>query len=758
MNKTSQELSVIGMSCAGCVGNVQSAVEKLPGVIDVSVSLPAEKAFVSFDADSIESTEIKQAIESAGFHVIDSHNDSDELASAQQAEVEQKRRHLRVGLILTVPLFILSMGRDFGIWGPWSHAPWVNWLMFALATPVQLYVARTFYVNAYHSLKSGFASMDVLVTLGSTVAYVYSVVVLVAKTLGYPHLGEHVYFETSAVIITLILAGKWLEASAQKRTSTALKKLMSLQASTANVIRAGTESEIPIDQLQMGDHVLVRPGEKIPADGTVLEGKSAVDESMLTGESLPVDKIPGDDVTGATINQQGLLTIEVGSVGKDSALARIIHMVQKAQSSRAPVQHLADKISNVFVPIVVFIALFSFLVWWISGAGFTAAMLRLVAVLIISCPCAMGLATPLAVMVGMGRGAEKGILYKTSSAMQRLSDVTHVVLDKTGTVTEGQLSLTDVVVGKGVTLTDLNLSTSSLGLREHVVKLAASVEQGSEHPVARAIVNEAESLHLELARPANFHTIAGMGVRATLEEGEVLLGTLRLMESESVDLNGLPQAAIELQRQAKTTLWVALNGLAVAVIGVADTIKPTSAQAIQELSRRGLEVILMTGDNQTTADSIAQQVGISSIFAEVLPGDKAKQIAALRDQEYVVAMVGDGINDAPALAEADVGLAIGTGTDIAMETADITIIHGDLLGVVHAIKLSSATLRNIKQNMFWAFGYNVLLIPVAAGILAGIPSAPPFLRELHPIMAAFAMIASDLIIVFNALRLKRFRF
>ncbi len=713
---------------------------------------------MTYDASSIQQDNVVEsittAIAAAGYSVPSSHSigaaDLD-IETEQQSVVDNKRLKLIVGVVLTVPLFVLSMGRDFGIWGSWSHAAWVNWLMFALATPVQFYVGREYYVGAYHSLKSRFANMDVLVAMGSTAAYVYSVAVLLAKTFGITKWGDHVYFETSATIVTLILVGKWIEAKAQRRTSAALRKLMALSPDLACVIRDGNEVELPINKVQVGDHIVVRPGERVPVDGNVVSGQSTIDESMITGESFPIDKSPGDSVTGATINQQGLLTVEATSLGADSALSQIIRLVEKAQSSKAPVEQLADKISNVFVPIVVVIAALTFLVWIWSGAGFTAALLRTIAVLIISCPCAMGLATPLAVMVGMGRGAQQGILFKSSSAMQKMSEVTHVVLDKTGTVTQGELSVTDVVatdVGDGP---------------DDVLRLAASAEQGSEHPVGRAIISSATEKSLQLSPAQEFNAVIGHGIEAIVDGQGILVGNSRLMQNHNVEIEPWVDQAQTLETQAKTVMWLAIenadsNFVAAGIIAVADTIKETSVSAVKDLKDNGLAVCLLTGDNQATANAIGEQAGIAEVFASVLPAQKATKVTDLQTAGNVVAMVGDGINDAPALAAADIGIAIGTGTDIAMETADVTLMRGDLNSVTDALKLSQATLTNIKQNLFWAFGYNVILIPVAAGVLAIFPFLPTWLRELHPITAAFAMVASDIVIVANALRLKRFRF
>ncbi|MEM7454380.1 MAG: heavy metal translocating P-type ATPase [Planctomycetota bacterium] len=753
------EIPIVGLHCASCVNHVQSAINSVPGVANATVSLPSEKAFVTFDQTVADAESIVAAINASGFEAeVPGETAEERLAATRRREVERKRFLVIFGIVLTLPVFVVSMGRDFGFWGPWANAAWVNWLMFALATPVQFFVGREYYVSGYNSLKNGFANMDVLVAMGSTVAYLYSIAVLLTHTFGIEGWGHHVYFETSATVITLVLIGKWIEAKAQRRTSSALRKLMNLQASTANVLRNAVEQTVPVEFVEPGELVLVRPGEKIPVDGIIVKGSSAIDESMVTGESLPVEKSAGDPVIGATINVDGLLTIESGANGSQSVLARIVQLVERAQTTKAPVQKLADRISNVFVPIVCMVAVSTFAIWWLSGAGFTAAMLRLVAVLIISCPCAMGLATPLAVMVGMGRGAERGILFKSSEAMQKLCGVTHVVLDKTGTVTAGELSLTDVVPAGTSSETTGAFSESSSAAHDRLLQIAASVEQGSEHPVARAIVREAEHRGLSLGMPDNFSAVPGMGVTATLYGCEILLGNDRLMQKEGVAPSPYEEMANRLRSQSKTTMWLVIDGKVSGIFAVADTIKSDSAKAIQLMRERGMQVTLLTGDNLQTATAVASEVGIESVSAEVLPENKATTIRRLQEQGHVVAMIGDGINDAPALAEADVGIAIGTGTDIAMEAADVTLIRGDLTSAVDAAKLSAATLRNVKQNLFWAFAYNVLLIPVAAGIFALVVSAPVWLKELHPIMAAFAMVASDLIIVLNALRLKSFRF
>ncbi|MGB1250571.1 MAG: heavy metal translocating P-type ATPase [Candidatus Promineifilaceae bacterium] len=745
----SAEFSIIGMDCINCSNTIQRKLRKLDGVLNANVNLATERADVEYAVGAISQGEMISTIRKAGFDVAQATGDQaveDVEAAARENEVNHQMRRLTIGALLTLPLFIWSMSRDFSLIGHWSHAVWVNWVFFLLATPVQFYVGWDYYVGAYKSLRNGSANMDVLVAMGSTVAYVYSIFVLFAKTFATdPNLfGGHVYFETSATIITLIVAGKLVEARAKGRTSEAIKKLIGLRAKTARIIRDGTEQDIPTDQVMRGDIVIVRPGEKIPVDGIVISGRSAVDESMLTGESLPIDKQVGDEVIGATVNKQGLLHFEATKIGRDSALGQIIKLVEHAQGSRAPIQQLADRISNVFVPIVIVIALVTFGIWFVVTGAFTPAMLRLTAVLLISCPCAMGLATPLAVMVGMGRGAENGILFKSSEALQTTQSLTAVVLDKTGTITKGELAVTDIIVADQSTLDKTQL-----------LKLAASAEKGSEHPIGEAIVAYAASQHVRLSNPSQFESIAGHGISATVDGHQVLFGNLRLMQREGVQLNELATQVEQLQHEAKTAMWLAVDGQASAAIAVADTVKASSRDAIAQMQKLGLQVFMMTGDNEATAKAIASEVGVDRVFAEVLPQDKAAHVKQLQNEGYTVAMVGDGINDAPALVQANVGMAIGTGTDVAMESADMTLMRGDLRSVSKAISLSKATMANIRQNLFWAFFYNVLLIPVAAGILAPFAGVPNWLRELHPIMAAFAMIASDLVIVTNALRLRR---
>lgn len=737
------DLPITGMTCANCAATVERTLNrKVAGVVQANVNFATERATVEYIPGVASVAAMVHAIEEAGYGVVQAAAEErmeDVEAQARRAEVADQTRKFWVGVAFALPLFLFSMARDLSLLGEWTHAAWVNWLFLALATPVQFYTGWDYYVGSYHALRNRSANMDVLVAMGSSVAYIYSIAVLIL-----PGAGHHVYFETSAVIITLIKLGKLLEARAKGQTGEAIRRLMGLRPKTARVVRDGAGMDVPVDQVRVGDLVVVRPGERLPVDGVVIEGHSAVDESMLTGEPLPVDKWVGDEVIGATINKQGLLKFEATRVGAETALAQIVRLVQEAQGSKAPIQRLADRVAGVFVPAVIAIGLLTFAVWWVASGDFVTAMIRLVAVLVIACPCALGLATPTAIMVGTGKGAALGILFKNSEALEASHRLQTIVLDKTGTITRGEPSVTDVVARDPISSPQL-------------LRWAASAERGSEHPLGQAVVSEAEGRGLSLVAPQNFEAIAGRGIRAQVEGHAVLVGKPEWIEAENVPLESLAAAVERLQAEAKTCVVVAVDGEVAGVLGVADTLKDNSVEAVAQLRSLGLETVMLTGDNRRTAQTIAEQVGIERVVAEVLPADKAAQVKQLQTEGRLVAMVGDGINDAPALAQADVGIALGTGTDVAMETADVTLMRGDLRAVGQALALSQATMRTIKQNLFWAFFYNVVLVPVAAGALYPLPWVPDVLRQLHPVLAAFAMAFSSITVVSNSLRLRRVR-
>lgn len=754
--QASIDLPITGMTCASCVRNVERAISKHPGVLSVNVNLATEKATVAYIPGSVRRPDLVKAVENAGYGVLDLANaavpeDAERLA--REAEINRQQRLVLIGVIFTLPLFILSMARDLymasfmgssmashilsgSMTGP---NPALNWLLWSgwpfvfglLATPVQIIVGRQYVVGAYKALRNRTTNMDTLIALGSLAAFIYSLVVLVGIVTGTSEaVGDHVYFETAAVILTLITLGKLLEARAKGRTSEAIKKLIGLTPKTATLLRDGEEIETPVDDVLVGDYLVVRPGERIPVDGVVIEGRSSVDESMLTGESLPLNKNTGSEVIGATMNQQGRLVVEATRVGAQTALAQIIRLVEQAQGSKAPIQRIADQVSGVFVPVVLVLASLTFFGWLLIGqVGFTQSMVNAVAVLVIACPCALGLATPTAIMVGTGRGAEMGILFKNSEALENTKHLHVIALDKTGTITRGQPTATDII--------PLN-NFSEI----EVLKAVGTLEMGSEHPLGQAIVRVTKDRNIPLDSLSNFESESGRGVKGTIGTRFVRVGSPRYIAEQGFELGEVAAVIEHLQAQGKTAVVATLDDLIATVIGIADTIKAESPAAVAGLQQMGLEVVMITGDNERTAQTIAAEVGIQRVLANVLPAQKAEAVRLLQSEGKRVAMVGDGINDAPALAQADVGIAIGTGTDIAIEASDVTLMSGDLRGVARAVQLSQATMRTIHQNLFWAFVYNIILIPVA---MAG---------ALVPMLAAGAMAFSSVFVVSNSLRLR----
>ncbi len=736
VEKRKSGFGVTGMSCASCVGSVERALRGVPGVLDVNVNLAAERATVEYLAGTAEVRDFGRAVEHAGYGVV--RDEEGTVEDVRGSEYGRLKWQFLIATALTVLVMIGSLPMMLGVMVP-IPVRWLDFVLLALATPVQFWAGWRFYRGAWGALKHGQANMNTLVAVGTSAAYLYSA----AATLAPGLFGGRadVYFDTSSLIVTLILLGRLLEARARGRTGEALKKLAGLQAKTARVVRNGEEVDVPVDEVGVGDEVIVRPGEKVPVDGMVVGGKSAVDEAMISGEPMPVSKREGDEVIGATINKTGTFRFSATRVGRDTALAGIMRMVEEAQGSKAPIQRLADRISGVFVPAVMVLATLTFFVWLLFGPepAFTFALLNFVAVLIIACPCAMGLATPTSIMVGTGRGAERGILVKGGEALETAHHLTTVVLDKTGTLTKGEPRLSDVFPATGIE-------------GDEVLRLAASAERGSEHPLGEAIV--AGARHLGLAEPEGFDAPTGRGVVATVEGRRVLVGSSRLMEEHGVSEDGLSQELERLAGEGKTPVLVAVDGEPPGIVAVADTVREESRVAVETLKNMGLEVAMITGDGERSARAVARGLGIERVLAGVLPEGKSGEIEKLQAEGEVVAMVGDGINDAPALAQADVGIAIGTGTDVAMEASDLTLISGDVRGVGRAIELSRATMRNIRQNLFWAFAYNVVLIPVAAGVLY------PFFGEaglLNPVFAAAAMALSSVTVVSNALRLRRVR-
>ncbi|HEV3477303.1 MAG TPA: heavy metal translocating P-type ATPase [Rubrobacteraceae bacterium] len=740
-------LSVTGMTCAACARRVEKALSRADGVRAANVNLAAERAMVEYDPAFAGPGKLVAAVEGAGYGVVREEKAGED---AQAREYERLRSRFVVAAVLTGFILVGSLPHMLGLMLP---VEWLNVGLLLLATPVQFWAGWRFYRGAWGALRHASADMNTLVAVGTSAAYLYSAVATLAPQLFAAGRAD-VYFDSSALIITLVLLGRLLEARARGRTNEAIKRLAGLGAKTARVVRDGEEVDLPVEDVSIGDVIVVRPGEKVPVDGRVLAGESAVDEAVITGESIPVVKRAGDEVIGATMNTTGSFRLEATRVGKDTALYQIIRMVEEAQGSKAPIQRLADRISGVFVPVVITIATVTFFVWFVFGPepALTFALLNFVAVLIIACPCAMGLATPTSVMVGTGKGAESGVLIKGGEALEGAHKLTTVVLDKTGTVTRGTPELTDVVPGNGIP-------------EEELLRLVASAERGSEHPLGEAVVRGAKRRGLALAEAEEFRAVSGGGVTARVDGHTVLVGSERFLREAGVSEDGLKGRLEELSSAGKTPMLVAVDGEPAGLVAVADTIREESREAVDRLHAMGLEVAVITGDNKRTAEAIARQLGIDRVLAEVLPQDKADEVKRLQAEGKRVGMVGDGINDAPALAQADVGIAIGTGADVAMEAADVTLVSGDVRGVARAINLSKATVRNIQQNLFWAFAYNVALIPVAAGVLyplfAGgtVPEAlRPFLGEygfLNPILAAAAMALSSVTVVSNALRLRR---
>ncbi|MBP6876104.1 MAG: copper-translocating P-type ATPase [Candidatus Eisenbacteria bacterium] len=753
MDKRKVELPVIGMTCAACVATVERTLrKKTPGTLDAEVNLATETATIEYDADIVDLQGLAAAVDRAGYRLILPTDEDDEVRARREEHASERRAFL-VGLFFTIPLFLLSMGRDFSLLGDsalpgsWAHTRGFDLLLALLATPVQFYTGWGFYRGAWKSLKNGSANMDVLVSLGSSTAYGYSLAVLL-----FPSLGGHVYFETSALIITLIKLGKVLEARARGRTSSAIRALMNLTPPRAHRIEPdGTEREVAVSEIDAGDLLAVKPGESIPVDGVVAGGNSSVDESMLSGESLPIDKSPGDPVFGGTVNLTGRIKMQATRVGADSVIARIIRLVRSAQGSRAPIQRLADRVSAFFVPGVLAIALVTFALWWLLAHDPVVALIRLVAVLVIACPCALGLATPTAIMVGMGRGANVGILFRNSEALEKAERLTAVMLDKTGTLTTGKPVLVDWIPLASAASASASAGAngpSPAGL--DALALAASAESASAHPIARAIVAGARERGLTLFEPEEVADAAGFGITALVRGHRVRVGKPAWFEHA-------PDAAHALAAQGKSAAIVEVDGAITGVLGIADREKENAADAVAALRSQHLAVIMLTGDSEPSARAIAERVGIERVIASVPPEKKEEAVHEAQAAGERVAMVGDGINDAPALARADVGIAIGGGTDVAIGAAGITLVRGDLAGVVRAISLSRATMRTVRQNLFWAFFYNVALIPIAAGVLHRASWLPAIIRDLHPALAAAAMALSSVTVVSNSLRLNRWK-
>ncbi|AUS96936.1 copper-translocating P-type ATPase [Clostridium thermosuccinogenes] len=737
-------IPISGMTCASCAKAVERAIKKLPGIREVSVNYATEKARVLYDPGSTRISEIKNAVSKAGYKPM-------EVEAGEQVDRERERREKErktlwtkflVAVIFTAPLLYISMGHMMGLPMPDFIMPEMHPLNFGLVQlilviPVMISGYR-FYTVGFSRLFKGEPNMDSLIAVGTSAAFLYGIYAIVQIINGNTEYAQDLYFETAGVIIALIMLGKYLEAITKGKTSEAIKKLMGLSPKTATVIHDGKEMVIPIEEVEVGDIILVKPGEKIPVDGEVIEGRTSVDESMLTGESIPVEKYAGSKVVGASINKNGTIRFKATKVGKDTTLAQIIKLVEDAQGSKAPIAKLADIIAGYFVPVVIAIAVLAGVAWYISGESLIFSLTIFISVLVIACPCALGLATPTAIMVGTGKGAEYGVLIKGGEALETAHRIKTIVFDKTGTITEGKPKVTDIITAEGMDEAEL-------------LRLSASAERGSEHPLGEAIVNEAKDKKMDLLEVESFEAIPGQGIEVVIKGRKMLLGNKKLMDSRNIEIT-LQKESDRLAGEGKTPMFVAIDNKLAGIIAVADVMKPSSKRAIEKLHEMGIEVAMITGDNRRTAEAIAKQAGIDRVLAEVLPQDKAKEVQKLQAEGKKVAMVGDGINDAPALAQADIGIAIGSGTDVAMESADIVLMRSDLMDVPAAIELSRRTIRNIKQNLFWAFGYNTAGIPIAAGVLH-IFGGP----LLSPMIAAAAMAFSSVSVLTNALRLKRFK-
>jgi len=735
---------ISGMTCASCARAIEKSISKLNGIKEVSVNLASEKARVVYDSSQVRLSEIKNAIIKAGYTPLEIEKTSyeDSHQERKQKEINSLFRRFVIASVFAVPLLLIAMAHVVGLPLPEIISPEKHPLNFALVQAILVIpiviVGYKFYTVGFSRLLKLQPNMDSLIATGTSAAILYSIFAIYQIAMGNYQYVKEMYFETAGVIITLVLLGKYLEAFSKGKASEAIKKLMGLAPKTAVVIQGDNEVVIPIEEVETGDILLVKPGEKIPVDGEVIEGRSFVDESMITGESIPVEKTPGSKVIGATINKNGMLKVKATNVGKDTVIAQIIKLVEDAQSSKAPIARLADVISGYFVPVVILIAVISALVWYFTGSSFIFALRIFITVLVIACPCALGLATPTAIMVSTGKGAEHGILIKSGDALETLHKITMVVFDKTGTITEGKPRVTDIIPANGWE-------------RERLLQIAASAERLSEHPLGEAIVFAAKENNLQLFEASQFEAISGYGIEAVINGQKVLVGNKKLMKDKGIEIDLLLDIE-KLSQQAKTPIFVAQNGEFAGIIAVSDVIKPNAKRAIELLYSMGIEVAMITGDNEKTAKAIAKQVGIDNILADVLPQDKANEIKKLQRKGKKVAMVGDGINDAPALAQADVGISIASGTDVAAEAADVVLMKDDILDVVNAILLSKKTIQNIKQNLFWAFFYNILGIPIAAGFLH-VFGGP----LLNPMIAAFAMALSSVSVVSNALRLKRFK-